>query len=140
MLLTLLVDVAYALEGVAVGDLFTAGEPEPDFSAGGSLVNWGPVLSRILELDFDVVVSGTGPPATRADLETFKSRLDTLTSRATELGQERRGQGSPDGRVRHWRSRLATPLCRRTAGPPVRRAIPGEAAGPSHPERAQAPE
>lgn len=73
------------LKVIAVGDLFTAGMPEPDFSAGGSLVNWGPVLSRILELDFDVVVPGTGPLATRADLETFRNKLDTLTARAIAL-------------------------------------------------------
>ena len=73
---------------VAVGDLFTPGTPEPDFSAGGSLVNWGPVLSRILELDFDVVVPSSGPMVTRADLEAFKGRIDTLTSRARALVQK----------------------------------------------------
>ena len=73
------------LKVVAVGDLFTTRMPEPDFSAGGSLVNWGPVLSRVLELDFDIVVPSAGPPVTRADLETFKSKLDTLTSRAIAL-------------------------------------------------------
>ena len=34
------------LKVVAVGDLFTPGTPEPDFSAGGSLVGWGPVLAQ----------------------------------------------------------------------------------------------
>ena len=76
------------LKVVAVGDLFTPGTPEPDFSAGGSLVNWGPVLSRILELDFDVVVPSSGPMVTRADLEAFKGRIDTLTSRARALVQK----------------------------------------------------
>jgi cyclase len=70
---------------IAVGDLFTRGTPQPDFSAGGSLVNWGQVLSRVLELDFDVVVPGTGPLATRADLEAFKTKVDALTSRAIAL-------------------------------------------------------
>ena len=46
------------LKVVVVGDLFNGGMPEPDFSAGGSLVDWGPVLARVLELDFDVVVPG----------------------------------------------------------------------------------
>src|SRR5262245_13145513 len=36
------------LKVVAVGDLFTPGSPEPDFVGGGSLVNWGSVLSQIL--------------------------------------------------------------------------------------------
>jgi len=70
---------------VAVGDLFTRGMPEPDFSAGGSLVNWSQVLSRILELDFDVVVPSTGSKATREDLEAFKKRIDALASYASAL-------------------------------------------------------
>jgi cyclase len=70
------------LKVVAVGDLFTPGTPEPDFSRGGSVVNWGPVLAGILELDFDVVVPSTGPMVTRTDLEAFRARIDALTSRA----------------------------------------------------------
>lgn len=72
------------LKVVAVGDLFAA-TPDPDFLAGGSLVGWGPVLGEILKLDFDVVVPGTGPFVTRADLEEFKTKIDTLVSRATLL-------------------------------------------------------
>jgi cyclase len=72
------------LRVVAVGDLF-APTPNPDFSAGGSLVDWGPVLAEILKLDFDVVVPGTGPMVDRAELETFKTKIDTLVSRATGL-------------------------------------------------------
>jgi cyclase len=72
------------LKVVAVGDLFAAA-PNPDFSAGGSLVGWGPVLAQVLKLDFDVVVPGTGPTVTRADLEAFKTKIDILVSRATAL-------------------------------------------------------
>jgi cyclase len=72
------------LKVVAVGDLFAAA-PDPDFSAGGSLVGWGPVLDQILKLDFDVAVPGTGPTVTRPDLEAFKTKIDTLVSRATLL-------------------------------------------------------
>jgi cyclase len=43
------------LKVVAVGDLFTPNTPDPDFLAGGSLVEWRPVLAQILKLDFDVV-------------------------------------------------------------------------------------
>src|SRR5262245_28757211 len=73
------------LKVVAVGDLFTPNTPDPDFSGGGSLVNWGPVLAQILKLDFDVVVPSTGPMVTRADLEAFKTKIDTLISRSTGL-------------------------------------------------------
>lgn len=64
---------------------FTPNTPNPDFSAGGSLVGWGPVLAEILKLDFDVVVPGTGPMIARGELEAFKKKIDTLVSRATEL-------------------------------------------------------
>ena len=73
------------LKVVAVGDLFTPNTPNPDFSAGGSLVGWGPVLAEILKLDFNVVVPGSGPMVTRANLEAFKSKIDTLVSRAAGL-------------------------------------------------------
>jgi cyclase len=72
------------LRVVAVGDLF-APQPNPDFGAGGSLVGWGPVLDEILKLDFDVAVPGTGPMISRADLQAFRSKIDTLVSRAAAL-------------------------------------------------------
>jgi cyclase len=72
------------LKVIAVGDLFSS-TPIPDFSAGGSLVGWGLVLAQILKLDFDVVVPSTGPTVTRSDLEAFKSKIDTLVSRASGL-------------------------------------------------------
>ena len=49
------------------------------------MVGWGPVLDQILKLDFDVAVPGTGPTVARADLEAFKTKIDTLVSRATLL-------------------------------------------------------
>lgn len=73
------------LKVVAVGDLFAPDGPAPDFAGGGSLVNWGPVLAQILKLDFDVVVPSNGPMVSRADLEAYKTRVDTLVSRATGL-------------------------------------------------------
>ena len=72
------------LKVVAVGDLY-AKTPDPSFTEGGSLVGWGPVLAEILKLDFDVVVPGTGPIVTKADLTTFKRKIDTLVSRAAAL-------------------------------------------------------
>jgi cyclase len=77
------------LKVVAVGDLFSAyATPNPDFSAGGSLVDWGTVLAEILKLDFDVVVPGMGPTVTRADLEAYKTKIDTVVLRATGLVQK----------------------------------------------------
>ena len=43
------------------------------------------MLEKILQLDFDVVVPGTGPPVTRAELQAFKAKIDTMVARATQL-------------------------------------------------------
>src|SRR5262249_49359627 len=72
------------LKVVAVGDLY-ATVPKRDFSAGGSLVGWGPVLARILQLDFDVAVPGTGPIISKSELDTFKKKIDNVVSLATAL-------------------------------------------------------
>jgi glyoxylase-like metal-dependent hydrolase (beta-lactamase superfamily II) len=72
------------LRVVAVGDLLSQ-NPSPDFTAGGSYVGWASALDRVLALDFDVVAPGTGPLATRADLEAFKGRMEALVSGATRL-------------------------------------------------------
>jgi cyclase len=72
------------LKAVAVGDLFAA-LPDPDYAAGGSLVQWGPVLDQILKLDFDTVIPASGPLVGRADLEAFRAKLGTLISRAAGL-------------------------------------------------------
>jgi hypothetical protein len=72
------------LKVVAIGELFS-NTPNPDFSAGGSLVNWGTVLADVLKLDFDVAVPSVGPPIARAEVETFKTKIDTLVARASTL-------------------------------------------------------
>jgi glyoxylase-like metal-dependent hydrolase (beta-lactamase superfamily II) len=73
------------LKVVAVGDLFTPDIPDPDFSEGGSLVNWGPVLDQILKLEFDIAVPSKGPTITRDDLVAFKTKIEILVSRARAL-------------------------------------------------------
>jgi cyclase len=65
------------LKVVAVGGLF-ASTPDPDFSAGGSLVDWASVLAQVLKLDFDVAVPATGPPVDRAELEAFKAKIESV--------------------------------------------------------------
>jgi len=73
------------LRVVALGDLFTADAPEPDYPAGGSLVGWGPAIAQVLKLDFDIAVPGKGQMVTRTQLEAFKTRIDRLVSRARGL-------------------------------------------------------
>ncbi len=72
------------LKAVAVGDLIAA-LPNPDYAAGGSLVEWGPVLDEILKLDFDTVIPASGPIVGRAELEAFRAKLGTLIFRAADL-------------------------------------------------------
>ena len=82
------------LKVIAVGDLYTA-TPNPDYAAGGSLVGWGPVLTEILKLDFDVVVPGTGPTVTRADLQALKKKIETMVARGKSLAKS----GVPKDRI-----------------------------------------
>ncbi len=73
------------LKVVALGELHPLGEPVPDFRNGGTLSGWGPVLDQVLKLDFELAVPSVGPPMTRAELASFKDRLETLTARAAAL-------------------------------------------------------
>ena len=72
------------LKVVALGHLL-AEPPEPDFKSGGSLIGWGAALGEVLKLDFDVAVPARGAPVGRADVERFKQKIETLTSRAAAL-------------------------------------------------------
>jgi glyoxylase-like metal-dependent hydrolase (beta-lactamase superfamily II) len=82
------------LKVIAVGDLYAA-TPNPDYAAGGSLAGWGPVFTEILKLDFDVVVPGTGPTVTRADLQAFKEQIETMLARGRSLAKS----GVPKDRI-----------------------------------------
>jgi cyclase len=70
------------LKVVAVGALYTAGLPQPDVAAGGSLAGWASALARILALDVERVVPDGGPVVTRAELQALKARIDMLVARA----------------------------------------------------------
>ena len=58
-------------------------------------MNWGPVLAQVLKLDFDVAIPSQGPPITRAQLEAFKAKIDTMVARATGLVK----QGVPEDKL-----------------------------------------
>ena len=63
---------------IHTGDLFLSGPVIPkgpgganiyvDYCEGGSALEWTEALDQVLTLDFDVVIPGHGPVATRADL------------------------------------------------------------------------
>lgn len=88
------------LKIVALGDLFVTEAPEPDYCAGGSLVGWGAVLARVLELDFDRAVPGSGPVVGRDAIVAFKDKVDALASRAGALVRSGVGKEALMSRLR----------------------------------------
>jgi len=69
------------LRVVAVGELFTAGTPQPDCASGGSFAGWAAAIDHLLWSDFDVVVPSRGAPVGKRELATFKARLAALAAR-----------------------------------------------------------
>ena len=64
---------------LVAGDLFFNGYyPNIDLEAGGTVAGWPDTLDAVLALDFDTVVPGHGPVATRADLERFRDFMRAL--------------------------------------------------------------
>ena len=63
-----------------------------DYGNGGSGLEWTATLDRVLELDFDTVIPGHGPILTKAEVRTFRDRMQTLGERmrsAIEAGVSR---------------------------------------------------
>jgi cyclase len=56
-----------------------------DYSQGGSFLDWTRTLDRVLALDFDTIIPGHGPVATRADLARFRADLETMKNRVAGL-------------------------------------------------------
>jgi len=94
------------LRAIHTGDLFlfrpadaNAGREAParppgvniyvDYAQGGSFLEWTDTLDRVLELDFDLVIPGHGPVATRADVVKFRADLEAMRDRIA--GMIRRG-------------------------------------------------
>ncbi len=88
------------LKTIHTGDLFLnvrpgparGGAPRPpgvpvyvDYVQGGSFIEWSRTLERTLALDFDTIIPGHGPVATRADLVRFQADLVTMRTRLAGL-------------------------------------------------------
>jgi glyoxylase-like metal-dependent hydrolase (beta-lactamase superfamily II) len=56
-----------------------------DYAQGGSFLEWSRTLDAALTLDFDIIIPGHGPVATRADLVKFKADLETMRDRLAGL-------------------------------------------------------
>ncbi len=75
------------LKAVAVSDVVTTGKTGPliDYAGGGSAIDWTNVLAGILTLDFDAAIPGNGGVLTKADIQAYKTKFDTVIARAKEL-------------------------------------------------------
>jgi glyoxylase-like metal-dependent hydrolase (beta-lactamase superfamily II) len=90
--------VLFRAQGVIhTGDLFLASRaPRPadrpagvniyvDYAQGGSFLEWTATLDRVLALEFDTIIPGHGPLATRADLVRFRADLEAMRDRIAAL-------------------------------------------------------
>lgn len=75
------------LRVMATGDLFVVlpRVPTIDYPNGGTTLGWVPTLDNILKVDFDTAIPGHGPVATKADVQRFKERMQTLQTRTRDL-------------------------------------------------------
>jgi glyoxylase-like metal-dependent hydrolase (beta-lactamase superfamily II) len=76
------------LKVVAVSDTVTTGKTGAliDYAGGGSAIEWSDkVLAGILSLDFDAAIPGNGDVLTKADVQAYKTKFDTVMARAKEL-------------------------------------------------------
>jgi glyoxylase-like metal-dependent hydrolase (beta-lactamase superfamily II) len=75
------------LKVVALSDTVTTGKTGPliDYAGGGSATDWTNVLAGILTLDFDAAIPGNGGVLTKADVQAYRTKFDTLIARAKEL-------------------------------------------------------
>lgn len=85
------------LKVVVVSDIITTGRTGPlaDYAGGGSFVEWPKTLDGILSLDFDTAIPGNGEPLSKADVEAFKTKMETFVSRARQAVK----QGVPKDQV-----------------------------------------
>jgi cyclase len=75
------------LKAVALSDALTTGGQGPliDYAGGGSALEWKQVFQEILKLDFDAAIPGNGPVLTKADVQAYATKFNTVIDRATEL-------------------------------------------------------
>ena len=74
------------LKVVVVSDVITTGMlgPLADYAGGGSFLEWAKVLESILKLDFDACIPGNGGVLSKADVQAYKTKIETFVSRAKE--------------------------------------------------------
>jgi glyoxylase-like metal-dependent hydrolase (beta-lactamase superfamily II) len=73
------------LKVVATSDAVTTGATGPlaDYAGGGSFMGFASALDAMLKLDFDTAIPGAGPVLTKADVQTFRTKIGTVIDRAS---------------------------------------------------------
>ena len=69
---------------VMVSDQITDATPIVDFANGGSAVEWTKILDGVLALDFEQAIPGRGDPKSKADVQAYRMKFDTLVKRASD--------------------------------------------------------
>jgi cyclase len=69
---------------VMVSDHITDATPIVDFANGGSAVEWNKSLDGVLALDFEQAIPGRGMPKSRAEVQAFRNKFDTVVKRAAD--------------------------------------------------------
>lgn len=72
---------------VMVGDQMSDATPIIDFANGGSLKTWNALLDGALAQDFEFAIPGRGEPKTRAEVQAFRNKMDTVAKRAAEAAR-----------------------------------------------------
>ncbi|HLH30918.1 MAG TPA: MBL fold metallo-hydrolase [Terriglobia bacterium] len=72
------------LKVVMVSDQITDGTPVVDFANGGSALGWNKSLDGVLALDWDMAIPGRGEPKSKADVQAYRTKFDTLVKRASD--------------------------------------------------------
>src|SRR5262245_64245639 len=69
---------------VMVSDQITDGTPIVDFANGGSAIGWTKILDGVLALDFEQAIPGRGEPKSKADVQAYRMKFDTVVKRAAD--------------------------------------------------------
>lgn len=112
------------LKAIHTGDLYLSGGRAGvpiyvDAVQGGSLLEWTRTLERTLQLDFDIVIPGHGPVATKADVARFNANIVAMRARLQSMI---RGGASRDAVVQvvekeyGWRATGCPPAPQMTPG------------------------
>jgi glyoxylase-like metal-dependent hydrolase (beta-lactamase superfamily II) len=69
---------------VMVSDQITDATPIVDFANGGSAVEWTKILDGVLTLDFEQAIPGRGEPKSKAEIQAYRTKFDTVVKRAAD--------------------------------------------------------